>query len=69
MSTSSEMKDFRRELVKKGFVVSKTSGGHWRISHSNMEGPVFASDTPSDRRALKNLMTMLRRKMQPANDQ
>jgi predicted RNA binding protein YcfA (HicA-like mRNA interferase family) len=63
------MKKFRRDLVGEGFVLVKTNGGHWRITHPLMTGPVFASDTPSDGRALKNLETMLRRKMRAANDQ
>jgi hypothetical protein len=33
-----------------------------------MCGPVFAPDTPSDHRGIKNLMSLLRRKMRPAND-
>jgi len=69
MTSSSNMKEVRRVLVRDGFTVIKTRGGHWRISHPRMKGPVFAPDTPSDHRGIKNLMAIIRRKMNPANDQ
>lgn len=64
MSASSQMKEVRRDLARQGFVATKTRGGHWRFNHPDMDGPVFAPDTPSDHRGLKNLYAMLRRKMQ-----
>ncbi len=63
LSASSHMKEVRRELQRQGFVATKTRGGHWRFEHPNMYGPVFAPDTPSDHRAIKNLFATLRRKM------
>jgi predicted RNA binding protein YcfA (HicA-like mRNA interferase family) len=63
LSASSHMKEVRRELERQGFVATKTRGGHWRFDHPNMFGPVFAPDTPSDHRAIKNLFATLRRKM------
>jgi predicted RNA binding protein YcfA (HicA-like mRNA interferase family) len=57
------MKEVRRQLERQGFDVRKTPGGHWRLEHPDMDGPVFAPDTPSDRRGMKNLHAMLRRKM------
>lgn len=63
MSASSQMKEARRNLERQGFVATKTRGGHWRFDHANMDGPVFAPDTPSDHRGLKNLYALLRRKM------
>ncbi|KSV76028.1 hypothetical protein N185_16400 [Sinorhizobium sp. GW3] len=63
MTASSQMKEARRELERQGFIATKTRGGHWRFKHPNMDGPVFAPDTPSDNRALKNLFATLRRKM------
>jgi predicted RNA binding protein YcfA (HicA-like mRNA interferase family) len=57
------MKEARRELVRQGFIATKTRGGHWRFEHPDMDGPVFAPDTPSDHRGLKNLYAQLRRKM------
>lgn len=67
MSASSQMKEVRRTLERAGFTVTKTRGGHWRIEHQQMCGPVFAADTPSDYRGIKNLMALLRRKLR-AND-
>lgn len=63
MSASNQMKEVRRQLERDGFITSKTRGGHWRIEHQDMPGPVFAPDTPSDHRGIKNLYSMLRRKM------
>jgi predicted RNA binding protein YcfA (HicA-like mRNA interferase family) len=57
------MKEVRRELQRQGFAATKTRGGHWRFEHPNMQGPVFAPDTPSDYRAIRNLFATLRRKM------
>jgi predicted RNA binding protein YcfA (HicA-like mRNA interferase family) len=62
------MKEVRRALERAGFAVSKTRGGHWKFEHPNLDGPVFASDTPSDHRGIKNLMAMLRRKLRVSND-
>ena len=63
LSSSSQMKEVRRQLERQGFKARKTPGGHWRIEHPDMDGPVFAPDTPSDHRGMKNLHAMLRRKM------
>ncbi len=68
MSASSQMKEVRRDLQRCGFSITKTRGGHWRIEHQDMPGPVFAPDTPSDHRGIRNLMAMLRRKLSAAND-
>jgi predicted RNA binding protein YcfA (HicA-like mRNA interferase family) len=68
MSGSSRMNEVRRALEREGYTVVKTRGGHWRFEHPNMVGPVFAPDTPSDQRGLKNLRALLKRKLRPAND-
>jgi predicted RNA binding protein YcfA (HicA-like mRNA interferase family) len=62
------MKEVRRVLLRAGYTVTKTHGGHWRIEHPKMCGPVFAPDTPSDHRGVRNLMALLRRKLRAAND-
>lgn len=62
------MKEVRRQLEREGYIFYKTRGGHWRIEHPNMMGPVFAADTPSDHRGVKNLRALLKRKLRPAND-
>lgn len=67
LSSSSQMKEARRQLAREGFTVTKTRGGHWRFEHPDMDGPVFAADTPSDLRGLKNLRATLRRKMRTAS--
>ena len=38
LSASSQMKEARRRLERQGFIVTKTHGGHWRFSHSEMDG-------------------------------
>jgi predicted RNA binding protein YcfA (HicA-like mRNA interferase family) len=63
LSATTQMKETRRELERQGFTATKTRGGHWRFEHPDMDGPVYAPDTPSDHRAIKNLQAMLRRKM------
>ncbi|WP_372502250.1 type II toxin-antitoxin system HicA family toxin [Tistrella mobilis] len=63
MAASSQMKEARRLLERQGFIATKTRGGHWRFEHPEMNGPVFAPDTPSDHRGMKNLFATLRRKM------
>lgn len=37
----------------------RTGGGHWAIS--SPAGPIFASSSPSDHRAIENLRASLRR--------
>jgi len=66
MSSSNRMKEARRELRRRGFTATKTRGGHWRFEHPDMGSPVFAPDTPSDHRGIKNLRALLRRKMRSA---
>lgn len=63
MSSSNRMKETRRELERQGFTATKTRGGHWRFQHPDMQGPVFAPDTPSDYRGIRNFQALLRRKM------
>ena len=63
MSSRTEMRKVRRQLERSGFTATKTRGGHWKFGHPNMEGVVFAPDTPSDHRAIKNLHAELRRRM------
>ncbi len=65
MSSRSDAQEVRRALIKQGFTATKTGGGHWRITHPRMSGPVFTSDTPGDRRSRHNLLALLRRRMRP----
>lgn len=43
-----------------GWQISLTQGGHLRFTKPG-RGPVFSSSTPSDRRAFRNALAMLRR--------
>ncbi len=61
MNGNREMKDLRAKLTSEGYELLKTGGGHWRITRSDMRTPVYAADTPSDRRALLNTITQIRR--------
>lgn len=63
MSAGSEMRKLRRALQRGGFSVAKTRGGHWRFEHPDMIGSVFAPDTPSDYRGVRNFRAELRRRM------
>lgn len=68
MSSSSETKAVRRDLERRGFTISKTNGGHWRYEHPDMDGAVYGADTPSDRRSIRNLLAIIRRKFRVAID-
>jgi predicted RNA binding protein YcfA (HicA-like mRNA interferase family) len=61
------MKEARRALERQGFIATKTRGGHWRFEHPDLDSPVFAPDTPSDHRGLKNMHALLRRKMRASS--
>lgn len=54
---------FMRELQAGGFRVETTGGSHFKITHPNMDGPVYAASSPSCPRADKNLRAQLKRKM------
>lgn len=62
MSSHCAMSEYKRRLERLGFTAKPTRGGHLRIEHPLMAGPVFAPATPSDHRGLKNLDALLRRK-------
>lgn len=51
-----------RELQAKGYTVRVTGGGHLKITHPDMDGPVFAGASASCNRANKNLWATLKRK-------
>lgn len=59
MSKKDVSQVFKR-LRGKGHKIKQTKSGHWCVTTPN--GPVFCSSTPSDKRALKNIVAMLRRK-------
>ena len=55
-----------RQLLKaaeaRGCEVSRTKGGHWRISRPGCP-PVTLSNTPSDARAMRNALADLKRNL------
>lgn len=58
-----EMRRAVQVLERQGFTTCTTGSGHVKITHPQMDGPVFASTSPSCYRALDNLRSMLRRKL------
>jgi hypothetical protein len=52
-----------RELRSEGFTVEITGNCHLKITHPNMDGPVFSGSSPSCQRANKNLKATIKRKM------
>jgi predicted RNA binding protein YcfA (HicA-like mRNA interferase family) len=52
-----------RELKAEGFVVQITKGCHMKITHPEMDGPVFCATSPSCKRASANLRATIKRKM------
>lgn len=68
MSAYSTMTKLLRDLERDGFTVIRTAGGHLRFSHPAISGYVFGPSTPSDHRAVKNLLATLKRKLRAAND-
>lgn len=59
--THREMDAFIRQLRRDRFTTTVTGSCHWRITRPDMTAPVFAAATPSDRRALLNLRSTIRR--------
>lgn len=54
------MRQLLRRIEKQGFTTQNTSGGHLKITSPDGK-PIFAASSPSDRRAMKNLIAQLRR--------
>jgi predicted RNA binding protein YcfA (HicA-like mRNA interferase family) len=61
VSATKEARALRRALLDQGFTVTPTRGGHFRITKSDTTLLVFVPSTPSDPRALKNAVALLRR--------
>lgn len=60
MGNKHEVARIVKRLQAKGYKVRKTKKSH--ICVTTPQGPVICSSTPSDKRAIKNIVTMLRRK-------
>lgn len=50
-----------RQASADGWTITRTNGGHLRLTHPAAAGPIFAASTPSCHRAEANLEAMLRR--------
>jgi hypothetical protein len=62
MSARADLQRLFRELRRHGFAVSKTGGGHQRITRTGRPGAaVFTASTPSDWRTIRNLKSNLRK--------
>jgi len=59
MALRSELKNIIRLAEKQGWVISLTKGGHLKWTRSD-GAFFFSASTPSDSRALKNIMKELR---------
>ena len=55
-----EMRQLLRRVEKQGFATENTNGGHLKITSPEGKS-IFASSSPSDGRAIKNLIAQLRR--------
>jgi len=60
-SAQKELKEIVRAAEKQGWGVERTKKGHWRFFAPDGENIVHGAGTPSDRRALDNLLSQLRR--------
>lgn len=59
---SKDFRDIKREAERQGWVVEPTKNGHWKFFPPDPQmSIVFASGTPSDRRAIDSLIGDLRR--------
>lgn len=58
--SSKEVTQIMRQLKAKGFQVKITKKSH--VCVKTPQGPVYCASTPSDKRAIKNIVAMLKRK-------
>ena len=61
MAASKELKSLIRDATAQGWTIDRSRAGHlkWRSPQGGM--PYFSSSTPSDKRAIHNIETALRR--------
>lgn len=60
MSAKKDLKKIEKELARQGWRVEATKNGHRRYYAPDGENMVHMGDTPSEGRALKNLLSELR---------
>jgi hypothetical protein len=54
-------RDLIRMAVADGWTVTRTGGDHLRFDHELADGPVFTGSMPSDYRAIRNAVAMMKR--------
>jgi predicted RNA binding protein YcfA (HicA-like mRNA interferase family) len=54
-----------RAIRELGWAVEYTSSNHLRLTHPHAQNPVFASVSPSDRRAWQQMLADMRRALRP----
>ena len=59
-------KQFMRSLKAEGFSVEYTGKGHLKITHPDMDGPVYHGSTASCVRGDRNLRAAIKRRMRNA---
>lgn len=58
---SRDIEQLVREARRQGWRIERTAGRRYMMWSPKGDGPVFASSTPSDPNALKNIVRALRR--------
>jgi hypothetical protein len=61
MSRRKDVEHVVREARKQGFIVDRTSTGHWRLRTADGVFVVMLAGTPSDSRGLLNALARLKR--------
>lgn len=62
MSVKKELKEVLREAERQGWTVTETGGGHYKLVPPNKDKPiVYIGKTPSDFRALANIIARMRK--------
>ena len=61
MSNNKELKQLMEDGKRKGWIIEKTNGGHYRWVNRRTGAFFFASATPSDWRAMKNIRAKMNR--------
>ncbi len=58
-----DIRDVIKAAQQQGWIVETTARNHWKFVPPSREqgGPFYHSGTPSDVRAIRNLISMLRR--------
>lgn len=58
-----ELRELLYEAEERGFEVTRTSGGHVKLLHPDVDRPLFGPTTPSDHRSVANFRSQIYRAM------